>query len=263
MDTPGMELPNDFRQHRLTDVRGIALKHNLALSRWLGLHANTEFKARAAIYHIRRFDLVNAEYWKAQGAPDAVTIYNNAHPLREILFFEFLAATAALRGCVDSFIQETNCVFQLGLSETRQDGKTEVTLGTVIKQLKLKKPEAKTLQLLSALETSPSNNWFSFLHRLRNTALHADLYSNSSEARNIGKILNKLQEKSAAGLLKSKADVEQEMKRDVVFHLDGRDYYITGQIHELAEMTLAWIDAGYVEFAADLESPEGVRGPSN
>jgi hypothetical protein len=246
-------LPTDFQEYRLTDVRGTALKHNLALSRWLGLHKNTEFKARAAIYHIRRFDLVNAEYWKVQGAPDAATIFNNEHPLREVLFFEFLAATAALRGCVDSFIQEANCVLRLGLSETRQGDKTEVTLSTVIKQLKLNTHGARTLQLLTALERSPTNEWFRFLHRLRNTALHADLYSNSSEARNIGKILNKLQEKSAAGLLKSKADAEQEMKRDVIFHLDGRDYYITGQIHELAEMTLTWIDAGYSELAADLE----------
>ena len=252
-----MGIPDSFEKLTLIDVRPVVLGHNLVFTGWLGFHKNTEFKMRSGVYHIKRFDRINEEYWKVQGAPDAQSIYNHDHPLKEVLFFEFFAAAATLLGCVDSLFQEVNCAFQLGLSPTRENGKTEVSLASVRTALKARTPVGQTLARLDSLETDPANAWFRFLRRLRNTALHADLYSSSSEMRNVNEIIRRIESKE--GSIHTKEDLLKEVKRDVVFRLDKQDIYITGTIHAIAEETFKWIDASYREIESDLDSISGRR----
>jgi hypothetical protein len=250
-----LEIPVDFKTFKLPDIRVIAHKHNLVLSQWLGFHKNSEFKIRAALFHIRQFDHANEAYWRVQGAPDAVTIFNHDHPVKEVMFFEFLAATAALLGAIDSLVQEVNCAFRLGLSPTREEGKREVTLGAVVKILEKSRPDSKILERLLKLQNSSEDEWFGFLRRLRNTALHADLYSNSSECRDIPKILARLDAKAQRGELKSRADIESEQKRDVVFQLDEKQFFIDGLIHSLAKQSIDWLSEMYGQFDRDLSLP--------
>lgn len=249
-----MALPKDFQEVRFVDIRAIALRHNLALSGWVGLHKNTEFKARSAIYHLRRFDAIYDKYWEVQLVPDAQSIFNHDHPLKECLFFEFLAGATALLGCMDSFFQETNCAFRLGLSPTKTKDRKEVSLSSVKAELKKQAPETKIFHLLEGLDSAQENEWFRFLRRLRNTALHADLYSNSSEIRNLSKILGRLEKRGVAGLLKSKTDIDREIKRDVVFRLDQVNYYMTGLLDKLGARTINWIESAYGLFDEDLAS---------
>lgn len=244
------QIPKDFNAFHFIDIRGIVLQRNLVFTDLLGFHQNTEFKARAAIYHISRFEDVYEKYLEVQPSQDAQIIFNVTHPLKEIVFFEYLAATASLLGCIDSLLQEVTCFHKLPLTPTREKGKKEVTLFNVIEHLKAQTPESKVLSSLLTLQDKEdrTTEWFRFLRDLRNTALHADLYSNSHEARNLPKIMDTLDKKQAASLLRSKDDIQQAMKRDIVFKLNAQDYYMHGPIQYLAKATLDYVDSVYKLF---------------
>jgi len=234
----------DFQKFRFRDLRASVLRRNIVFSEWLGFHMNTEFKARAAFYHVERFEAAYKRYLEVQAEPDSQMVYGLEHPLKEIVFFEFLATVANLIGCFDSMLQEVNCACRLGLTPTRQKVGSEVSLGNVLGRLKKLDPDDPIRSTLERLvdKKNRSGQWFRFLKTLRNTAIHSDLYSTSYEERNIAKILSALDEKAKAGEIQSAEDLKKVVKRDVVFSLEGRQYYMIGLLQWLRDETVGFVD---------------------
>jgi len=220
------------------------LRKNLVFSNWVSFHKNTEFKARAAIYHFERLLQAYNQYIETQPFPEAQTILNVDHPLKEAVFFEFLATVTNLVSCFDSVLQEINCAYRLNLSPTFQRGQRYVKLSNIIKALEKKFTNHDLLNELNKLRQTGTdeNDWFSFLRRIRNTGIHADIYSNSYETRDLTETFKRLQDVSQDASKKiSLDDIKSAIKRDIVIRVDNKDYFMFRLVEFLKERMLSFI----------------------
>jgi len=222
----------NFESFKFPEIRPTVNRKCLLDTGWLSYHINTEFKAKAAIYHYEVFEKRYNEYFENQPLPEAQDVFFFEHPLKEVIFFEFVAVTANLYSCFDSLLQEINCAYRLGLSEMQKKGQEHVTVNSIRSALKSKYPNNLIVKELDKLYNKNETNyeWLNFLKLMRNTTLHADIYSTSHEARNIKKILKLgFGTKVAENDTKTTDRILKEMlKRDIVIEVDGKDFQMIG-----------------------------------
>lgn len=235
-----------FQSFKFPEIRPTIFQKCLIDSGWLSYHINTELKAKAAIYHyeilMSRYD----DYFKNQPIEEAQSILFFEHPLKEIIFFEFVAVTSNLYSCFDSLLQEINCAYRLNLSPTQKRGQSHVTLNNIKDRIKSKYNENSILLKLEKLSDKKSTEyeWLSFLKIMRNTALHADIYSTSHETRDIKRILklgfetkvDKNDKKTIEAISK------QMQKRDIVISVDGNDFFMVGLTEFLKKKMIEFVE---------------------
>jgi hypothetical protein len=235
----------EFFNFSFIDIRSVILKKTLTFSNWLPFHENTQFKARAAIYHFERLKQIYEDYLKHQPIPDGQSAFNLEHPLKQIVFFEFLATISNLAGCFDSVLQEINCAYRLGLSERFAKGKPYVKLSTVLKELKTKFAKHELITGLNNLKHHghEDNKWFIFLKKVRNTAIHSDIYTTSHETRNLNTIVKRIENKiNSSETPISKDEFQSAVKRDIVITVEGQDYFMIGATDFLKNKMLEYVN---------------------
>jgi|GEM_PF-4952311 len=236
----------DFQKFKFTDVRQKAINKGLLFSKWISFHDNTEFKARAALFHLEQLINVYEKYIEENPLPDVQTVFNYYHPLKEIIFFEFHSVVMNLIGVFDSLLQEINCAYKLGLKQLQTKGDKHVTFLNVNNSLKQLYPNCILITELEKLEQKSSNEhyWFNFLRQMRNIALHSDIYTNSEENKDINTIIReikKINERAKTEKIEEAEIFKLINKRDIVITVGNRNYFMLRLIIKLKEHMLEYV----------------------
>lgn len=234
----------EFQKFSFPDIRGTIVSKDLVFSGWMSFHINTEFKARAAIYHFERLFQTYEEYLRVQPFSEDQSVMNLQHPLKEVIFFEFLATITNLSSCFESTLQEINSAYKLKLSATIQRGQKHVNRANVLQELKKRFSQHEIVEKLSKLceEGTEENEWFTFLREMRNTAIHSDIYTRAYETRNVPETFRRFGELAQETNKKlTVEDVKKTIKRDIVITVNGQDYFMFGIVKLLRDKMLDYV----------------------
>jgi len=237
----------EFQEFKFVDVRQTAINKGLMFSKWISFHDNTEFKARAAIYHFEQLIHVNEKYIELNPLPDAQTVYNYYHPLKEIVFFEFHSVVMNLIAVFDSLFQEINCAYKLELKQLRTKGKKCVTFTNVKNSIEQLHPKCALIGELEKFEQQSSNEqyWFTFLKQMRNIAIHSDIYTNSEETIDINTIIREIHDINERAKIQKVEEAEFLKiinKRDITIRIGNRNYFLLRLISKIKKHMFEYIN---------------------
>ena len=235
-----------FQDFHFPDVKQVALEKGLVFTGWVPFHQNTEFKARAAIYHFERLLNAYREYAGKNPLPGAHTIFNYFTPLKETVFFEFLAVITNLVGAFDSLLQEINCAYKLGLNPHGTKRQKHVTFKDVKKRLRETHPKSTANQELAKLgqRESAEHSWFRFLKQMRNVAIHSDIYTTSAETKDLSAIFNEienLKEVAQTQPIPNEQFSRVASKRDITIKVGDDEYFMLRLTIHLKDHMLEYV----------------------